>query len=192
MGLLFKISRGPQYDLCLIFLTCDIRRFCNRNSQCCFADRQVVTAEEDSKLQLSFIEPATNVQYEKIEWYKGLKQPEGRIAMVLHSLSDQAQYFNQYCSANSPCQSSDKGVLDSKTGTMTIHSVNIIDEDFYYYYFSTYGRVTQDTGEKYEIKVEIFGKLYCHKFFKKIIKLAKPLLNNVEYALKCMINCNGF
>ena len=143
--------------------TCNVHRFYCVNFQSHFADRQVVTAEEDSKLQLNFIEPATSGLYEKIEWYKGSNQPEGRIAMVLHSLSDQAQYFNQYCSGSNPCQSSSKGVLDSKTGTMTIYSVKITDEDYYYYYFSTYGRVTQDTGEKYEIKVEVYGKLSIHK-----------------------------
>ena len=50
---------------------CDVYGFYNRISSCHFADRQVVTAEEDSKLQLNFIEPATSGLYEKIEWYKG-------------------------------------------------------------------------------------------------------------------------
>ena len=141
-----------QFFLLIFIDTCNVHRFCNVNSQRHFADRQVVTAEEDSKLQLNFIEPATSGLYEKIEWYKGSNQPEGRIAMVLHSLSDQAQHFNHYCSGSNPCQSSSKGALDSKTGIMTIYSVKITDEDYYYYYFSTYGRVTQDTGENTRLK----------------------------------------
>ena len=51
---------------------------------------------------------------------------------------------------------------------MTIYSVKITDEDYYYYYFSTYGRVTQDTGEKYEIKVEVYGKLYLRLCFNNL------------------------
>ena len=129
---------------------------------------KLLQLKKDSKLQLIFIEPATSGLYEKIEWYKGLKQLEGTIAMVLHSLNDQAQYFNQYCSGSNSCQTSSKGVLDSKTGTMTIYSVKITDEDYYYYYFSTYGRVTQDTGEKYEIKVEVYGKLYLRLCFNNL------------------------
>ena len=125
-----------------------------------------MSGEEGTHLQLDFAEPAASAVYENIEWYKRLKQSGMRIASVSHSSSDQAHYFNQYCSANSPCQSSSKGALDSKTGTMTIYSVKIIDEDYYYYYFSTYGRVTQDTGEKYEIKVEVYGKLSVYQHSK--------------------------
>ena len=123
-----------------------------------FADSQVVSAEEGSQLQLKFAEPASSGVYENIIWYKGMKQGDRRIATVLHSSSDQAQYFNEYCAEISRCQNSNKGVLDPNTGTMTINSVEITDEDHYYYYFSTYGDVTKDTGEKYEIKVEVYGK----------------------------------
>ena len=97
--------------------------------------------------------------YEIIEWYKGRKQSDMKIATVLHSSSDQAQYFNEYCLENSPCGNSHKGVLDPETGDMTISSVEITDEDYYYYSFSTYGHVAKDTGEKYEIKVDVYGKL---------------------------------
>ena len=79
----------------------------------------------------------------------------------MHSSSDQAQYFNQYCSGSNPCIISHKGELDPNTGDMTITNVKITDEDYYYYYFSTYGLVAKDTGVKYEIKVEVYGKLSC-------------------------------
>ena len=121
-----------------------------------------MSAEEGQQVQLSFAEPTRSGVYENIEWYKGLKQSDMRIAAVSHSSSDQAQYFNEYCSVNSPCRLSNKGVLDPTTGDMTINSVEIMDEDYYYYYFSTYGRVAIDTGDKYEIKVEVYGKLSVH------------------------------
>ena len=114
-----------------------------------------MSAEEGQQIQLSFAEPARSGVYENIEWYKGLKQSDMRIAAVSHS--------SEFCSVNSPCRLSNKGVLDPTTGDMTINSVEIMDEDYYYYYFSTYGRVAIDTGDKYEIKVEVYGKLSVHQ-----------------------------
>ena len=41
---------------------------------------------------------------------------------------------------------------------MTINSVEIRDEDYYYYFFSTYDDASKDTGDEYEIKVEVHGE----------------------------------
>ena len=67
-------------------------------------------------------------------------------------------YYNDYCPASSPCNTSHKGVLNIDRGEFTIYRVNISDEGFYYYNFSTEGG-TSNTGHKYEIEVEIYGKL---------------------------------
>ena len=66
-------------------------------------------------------------------------------------------YYGGYCSAPSPCDEadkSDKGVLDTTTGTFTIHYVELSDEDFYYYKFGS----ESDTGTKYEYYLEVYGK----------------------------------
>ena len=123
-----------------------------------FADRKITSVEEGSQLQLSFVLPATTDNYNKIEWYKGSKKDENIICSVVHSSRDQAQYFSEFCAGASPCRSSRKGVLDPNTGVITINSAEIRDQDYYYYFFSTYNDVSQDTGDEYEIKVEVHGE----------------------------------
>ena len=107
---------------------------------------------------MSFVAPAATKNYNKIEWYKGSKKNENKICSVSHSSRGQTQYFGQFCSGASSCRSSSKGVLDSNTGVITINSAEIRDEDYYYYFFSTYDDASKDTGEEYEIKVEVHGE----------------------------------
>ena len=67
-------------------------------------------------------------------------------------------YFNEYCSENDQCRTTEKAALDTITGEMTIQNVAPTDDDYYYYTYSTINGGSQDMGKKYEIKVEVYGK----------------------------------
>ena len=57
------------------------------------------------------------------------------------------------------CYTSSKGELNVNTGELTINSVTISDEGFYYYEFYMGYDGTADTGHKYEIHTEVYGKV---------------------------------
>ena len=56
------------------------------------------------------------------------------------------------------------------TGELTIYSVNISDEGFYYYQFYIDGGPA-DTGYKYETEIEVYGKLREIIYHRKLIHL---------------------
>ena len=114
--------------------------------------------EEKTEVVLNFTELGSGGPFTDMAWYKDQTgSSEYRIVFLKPSVNrGKPQYYNDYCSGASPCDTSSKGELNVDTGELTIYSVNISDEGFYYYYF--YGG-SSDTGHKYEIHTEVYGKL---------------------------------
>ena len=110
---------------------------------------------------LRFTEPGSGGPYEEITWSKdGTGSTDYRIVFLrLIYNNGEPRYYNEYCSGSSPCDTSSKGQLDFDTGELTIYKVHPTDSGFYYYeFFIPEGSV--DTGHKYEINLEVYGKLY--------------------------------
>ena len=143
------------------------------------ADPVGITIKEGSELKLQFEEPATPGSYEEIRWYKGSTGGDDKI--VHFRKGSWYTYYGDYCSGISPCDvpdKSDKGELDTTTGTFTIHQVKLSDTGYYYYYFYTYD--TDGNGQKYEYTVDVSGKLsknktegYCGVLQLKFLKCHK-------------------
>ena len=122
------------------------------------SDPVVLTAEEGSEVSLQFTDPGSGGPYEEIVWYKGTTNSSGRIAFVNNSVTEeQILYYNDYCSGSSPCNSSTKGELNISTGEFTIYSVELTDDNYYYYGFYIEGG-SANTGLKYEINLTVSGK----------------------------------
>ena len=116
--------------------------------------------EENTEVIFSFPEPGSRGSYDEITWYKNQTGSSNYRIVFVHpsATSGEPEYYNQYCSGGtSPCDESSKGELNVGTGEMTIFSVNISDEGFYYYdFYIDLG--TADTGHKYEIDMKVHGK----------------------------------
>ena len=130
-------------------------------------------AYENTEVVLQFREPGRGGSYEEIAWYK---DRTGRYADKIVSLSPsinggKPQYYNKYCSGSGQCDTSSKVELNVDNGELTIYDVNMSDEGFYYYNFYIRGG-SADTGDKYEIELEVYGKSRqnLHEN-KKILKL---------------------
>ena len=109
---------------------------------------------------LNFPEPGSGGPYEEIIWSKDQTgNSQYRIAFV-HPVATGGEplYYNEFCSGSSPCETSSKGELNVDTGELTIYSVGYSDEGFYYYNFYINGG-SADTGHKYEIELEVYGKI---------------------------------
>ena len=92
-------------------------------------------------------------------WMKGNTNADSRIAFFHREMTDNKPlYLNDYCQGIKKCKTSKRGTLDIKTGTLMIHEVNLDDEDLYYYWFWVDESVP-DTGMKYEIDLQVYGKL---------------------------------
>lgn len=65
-------------------------------------------------------------------------------------------YYGDYCSGSNPCETSNKGVLNTTSGQFTIYQTQISDSDYYYYRFFSPG--VPDTGAKYEIYLDVYDK----------------------------------
>ena len=115
--------------------------------------------EEKTEVVLSFQEAGSGGPYEEIDWSKGkTDNSANRIARLHPSTGVELLYWNEYCSGGtSPCDTSSKGELNIVTGDMTIYSVTISDEGFYYHDFYIDGG-TPDTGHQYEIDLRVYGK----------------------------------
>ena len=122
------------------------------------SDPVVLIAGEGSEVLLEFTEPGSGGPYEEITWYKGATGSSNNRIVWVHPTATKGQplYYNNYCSDRSPCDTSTKGVLTTDTGEFTIHSVDMTDNDYYYYDFYMDG--LPDTGHKYEIKLIVSGK----------------------------------
>ena len=125
-----------------------------------FKDPVILKVEEKVEIVLNFTEPGSGGSYDEITWYKDQTgSSEYRIVYLRPFVNEgKPLYYNEFCSGSSPCETSSKGELNVDTGEMTIYSVNISDEGFYYYFFYR-SSGTADTGNKYEIYSEVYGKL---------------------------------
>ena len=123
-------------------------------------DQVILKVAENSEVVLSLSEPVSRGSYEEITWYKDQTGNSNcRIVFVNPTATGgEPWYNNEFCSGSSPCETSSKGELNVSNGNLTIHSTNLFDEGFYYYnFYSEEG--TLNTGHKYEIYVEVYGKL---------------------------------
>ena len=132
----------------------------NLHHICIFLDPVILKAEEMTEVVLNFTEPGSGGPYEEITWYKDQTGRSQYRIVFLHSSATggEPQYYNEFCSGSSPCETSSKGELNVNTGELTIYSVAISDEGFYYYDFYIDGG-TADTGHKYEIHTKVSGEL---------------------------------
>ena len=132
----------------------------NLHHICIFLDLFILKAEETTELVLNFTEPGSGGPYEEITWYKAqYGSSVYRIVFVHPSATNgEPKYDNEYCSGTSPCDTSSKVELNVNTGELTIYSVAISDEGFYYYYFYIDGG-SADIGNKYEIHTKVSGKV---------------------------------
>ena len=146
----------------------------------------------------SFTEPDFGGPYEKIVWYKGTTNGSGRIVFVNNSVPEgQPLYYNDYCSGRSPCETSSKGELNPATGEFVIHSVDLTDDDYYYYDFYVDGG-SSDTGLKYEINLTVSGKRFCQfnkhsdfsqeDYFKTNQLSKKKKLVGTKYVVLCFFS----
>ena len=111
-----------------------------------------IAVQEKSPHVLEFEETRTPGTYEEINWYKGSTHGADRIVFYVGGT---VNYYNDYCLNDTHCKTSDKGELNTDTGDFTIHSVELTDDDYYYYKF--YKLNSSDTGHKYEYNLEVYG-----------------------------------
>ena len=125
---------------------------------CIFLDPVILKVEEMTEAVLNFTEPGSGGSYEEITWYKDQTGGSQYRIVFVHSSATggEPNYYDEYCSGTSPCDTSSKVELNVDTGELTIYSVNISDQGFYYYYFYD---GTVDTGNKYEIHMEVYGRV---------------------------------
>ena len=115
--------------------------------------------EEKEKLLLNFKEPASEGTYKDITWSKNLTGNSNYRVVFLNSALNGGVplYGDEYCAGTGKCNISTRVKLNVATGELTIYSTEISDEGFYYYFFHINGG-TSDTGHKYEIHMEVYGK----------------------------------
>ena len=123
-------------------------------------DPVILKVEEKTEVVLNFTEPGFGGLYDEIRWSKDQTGGSQYRIVFLHPAiaGGQPQYYNDYCAASSPCETSTKVELNVDTGEISIYSVAISDEGFYYYEFFIEGG-TPDTGSKYEICVDVYGEV---------------------------------
>ena len=125
-----------------------------------FVDPVILEVKENTEVVLNFTEPGSGGSYEEITWYKDKTGSVNYRIVFLHpTTGGEPWYYNEFCSGSSPCETSSKVELNVDTGELTIYSVNVSDEGFYYYAFYIGHNGTPDTGHKYEIDMRIYGKL---------------------------------
>ena len=124
-----------------------------------FEDPVILKVEEKTEVVLNFTEPGSVGSYTEITWYKNrTRSSQYRIVLLNPNINGEVPlYHNEYCSGTVTCNTSIKVELNVDTGELTIYSVNISDEGFYYYDFYIYGG-SADTGHKYEIIMEVYGE----------------------------------
>ena len=123
-----------------------------------FKDAVILKVEEKTGVVLNFTESGYEGSYKEISWDKDVTTSTGRIVLLHPSVTEgQPWYYNDYCATSSPCNTSSKGELNVDTGDFTIYRVNISDGGFYYYDFYIDGGPV-NTGQKYEIDMEVYGE----------------------------------
>ena len=83
-----------------------------------------------------------------ISWFFGSRSDK----IAKYNRIDTINYYGRFCNEMEPCANSSKGELHPSNGSLTIYSVEVIDEDFYFYSFAL-----NDTGDDYEIYMEVHG-----------------------------------
>ena len=116
--------------------------------------------KENDELTLRFPDPKPeNKQYKEVGWLKQTGGSPIKIVFFQHDFTDKkALYFNEYCQVGATCNESHKAKLNVETGDLTIFNVRLEDEAKYHYWFAMDDEIP-DTGVKYEIDVEVYGKL---------------------------------
>ena len=129
-------------------------------------DREDFIEEEGSEFTLTFFKPVPPGCIRELTWFKG---HDARI-IVLTMSNGTAVYADNYCvPPDLYCRTSEKGMLNATTRELTIYELDITDEAYFYYSFSTSCEGVQDTGEAYEIFMTVNGK---------------PFSSNVNYSQK--------
>ena len=125
-----------------------------------FLDHVVLKVEENTEAILNFQESVTGGSYEQIIWYKNQTGDSAYRIAWLHPFATGGEplYYNEFCSGSSSCETSSRVQLHVDSGELVLHSVTISDAGFYYYYFYLDGG-TPGTGHKYEIELEVCGKV---------------------------------
>ena len=113
-----------------------------------FADN--ITVEEGEQIILNISEP----KFWSIGWFYG------SCMIANYNRVNNTVYYGQYCpepnEESCHCLNSSKGELDSITGSLTIYSAVLSDENFYFYNFTLY----PDRGNHSVIYLEVHGKKY--------------------------------
>ena len=107
---------------------------------------------------LKFTEPGDLDSYNTMTWYKPNRGSK-IVTLDPKVAGGRPQYYGDFCTGIEPCYVTDKGQLDTTTGELTLYRVNVTDEGFYYYEFTSFDTRFEDTGIKYEIHLEVYGKL---------------------------------
>ena len=115
-----------------------------------------IVVQENSQYTLEFEEPAIPGTYEEITWYKGSTSSDETIVIYING--ETLRYYDDYCSSSSRCSTSEKGELNTDTGGLTIKSVELSDDDYYYYRFLNPG--SYDTGIKFEYNLDVYGESF--------------------------------
>ena len=121
-----------------------------------YTDKKHYPVEEGMEFTLQFEEPG--ISYDTMTWYKSSRSYTV-VSFDPDEAFGQTQYYGDYCSGSEPCNTSMKAEFDSKNGNLFIYALNLTeDEDYYYYEFTSFDTRQEDTGLKYEIYLEVFGK----------------------------------
>ena len=119
---------------------------------------------ENDDFSLRFPEPAPALRrYREIGWLKLTIESSSKIVFYHEDFTDNlSMYFDEYCEGFKTCNYSKKVKLNTKTGDLTIHKVTLEDEGKYHYWFVVDDEVP-DTGVRYEIELEVYGKHVTNK-----------------------------
>ena len=121
-------------------------------------DSKHYPVEEGTEFTLQFEEPG--VSYDTMTWYR-TSRSNAIVSFDPEEQFGQPQYHGDYCSGGGSCFTSTKAEFDSNDGNLRIYALNLTeDEDYYYYEFSSFDTRCEDTGLKYEIYLEVFGKIF--------------------------------
>ena len=98
------------------------------------------------------------MKYREIVWMKENSDPKSRIVFFHEEMTNnRPQYFNNYCKTLYNCDESANVYLNISSGGLIFTNVSLNDEGNYFYWFLVDSTVP-DTGVKYQIHLEIYGK----------------------------------
>ena len=132
-----------------------------------YTDGKHYPVEEGTEFTLQFEEPG--ISYDTMTWYKPSRS-DIIVSFDPDMAFGQPRYYGDYCSGIEPCLTSTKGEMDSNNGNLRIYAMNLTeDEDYYYYEFTSFDSRQEDTGLKFEVYLEVFGKKFklynvCSKY----------------------------